>query len=193
MGVYVEARGETHSPCIRAARPEEVDVVGDVLRAAYGGFERQFPADSWPHYLGEVVDVRRRLRDSDLIVADDAGHVVGTVCFYPNAERSTIEHWPPGWASIRALAVVPGAQRRGIGNALVSECLGRSRRLGVRAVGLHTNPFMVTATRLYEGLGFRRAPEFDIEIGEMFTGRRLRGAASWQAQGFWLDLREEQS
>jgi predicted N-acetyltransferase YhbS len=183
----------TASPCIRAARPEEVDVVGDVLRAAYGGFERRFPDDAWPHYLGEVADVGSRLRGSDLIVADYAGVVVGTVCFYPNAERSTIERWPVGWASIRALAVVPGARRRGIGRALVGECLGRSRRLGVRAVGLHTNPFMVAATRLYEGFGFRRAPEFDLEIGEMFTGRRLPGADSWHAQGYRLDLREEQS
>lgn len=66
----------------------------------------------------------------------------------------------------------------------------RSPRREAVAVGLHTNPFMAAADRLYRRLGFRRAPEFDIEIGEMFTGGRLPPGASWQTQAFRLDLRE---
>jgi len=50
---------------------------------------------------------------------------------------------------------------------------------------------MPAATRLYERLGFRRAPQFDIEIGEMFTGRSLSPGESWQALGYRLDLKEE--
>jgi hypothetical protein len=50
---------------------------------------------------------------------------------------------------------------------------------------------MAAANRLYERLGFRRAPEFDVEIGEVFTGRRLPPGASWQAQAFRLDLKED--
>jgi hypothetical protein len=46
------------------------------------------------------------------------------------------------------------------------------------------------STRLYERLGFRCAPEFDIEIGEMFSGRPLAPGESWQAQAYRLDLGE---
>jgi ribosomal protein S18 acetylase RimI-like enzyme len=62
------------------------------------------------------------------------------------------------------------------------------RRL--RAIGLHTASYLEAATRLYQRLGFRRAAEFDIEIGEMFTGRSLASADSWLAQAYVLDLEE---
>jgi ribosomal protein S18 acetylase RimI-like enzyme len=70
-----------------------------------------------------------------------------------------------------------------------SACGGRGRG-GAKAIGLHTAAHMAAATRLYERLGFRRAPEFDIEIGEMFTGRSLAPGESWQAQAYRLDLEE---
>jgi hypothetical protein len=42
---------------------------------------------------------------------------------------------------------------------------------------------MPAATRLYERIGFRRAPEFDIEIGEMFAGRSLPPAPELAGAG----------
>jgi ribosomal protein S18 acetylase RimI-like enzyme len=156
----------------------------------YGQFQPHFPGHLWQAYLGEIVDVRSCLGGSELIVAELAGRLVGTVGFYPEASRSALERWPVGWASIRALAVLPDARGRGVGEALARECLRRACERGAVAVGLHTNPFMAAANRLYERIGFRRAPEFDIEIGEMFTGRRLPPGASWQAQAFRLDLEE---
>jgi ribosomal protein S18 acetylase RimI-like enzyme len=61
---------------------------------------------------------------------------------------------------------------------------------GAKAIGLHTAAHMGEATRLYQRLGFRRAPELDIEIGEMFTGRSLPPTESWQAHAYRLDLEE---
>lgn len=95
-----------------------------------------------------------------------------------------------GWASIRTLAVRSDARDRGVGESLTRECIRRARERGAVAVGLHTSPIMEAANRLYGRLGFRRAPEFDIEIGEMFTSRRLPPGASWQAQAFRLDIKE---
>jgi len=142
----------------------------------------------WERYLGEIVDVRSRLADSVLIVAESEGGLVGTVGFYADASVSALERWPPGWASIRTLAVLGDVRRRGVGEALGLECIRRARAQRAHAIGLHTASFMTAATRLYERLGFRRAPEFDIEIGEMFTGRSLPPEASWQAQAFRLNL-----
>jgi ribosomal protein S18 acetylase RimI-like enzyme len=175
---------------LRDARRDELDGLSRLLEEVYGDFQPHFPGDLWQAYLGEIVDVRSRLGGSEVIVAETAGRLVGTVGFYPEASRSALERWPVGWASIRTLAVLPDARGKGVGEALARECLRRARERGAPAVGLHTNPFMAAANRLYERLGFRRAPEFDIEIGEMFTGRRLPPDASWQAQGFLLNLKE---
>jgi hypothetical protein len=61
----------------------------------------------------------------------------------------------------------------------------------LRAVGLHTASYLQAATRLYQRLGFRRAPDFDIEIGEMFTGRSLTAQQSWLACAYVLDLEDD--
>ena len=173
---------------VREARLDELDSVGSLLAEVYGEYRPRFPADAWERYLGEIVDVRSRLADSVLIVAEGEGQLVGTVGFYPDASLSALERWPAGWASIRTLAVLGDARRRGAGEALGLECVRQARAQRAHAIGLHTASFMTAATRLYERLGFRHAPEFDIEIGEMFTGRSLPPDASWQAQAFRLDL-----
>jgi ribosomal protein S18 acetylase RimI-like enzyme len=175
---------------LRDARAGELDEVAGLLAEVYAVFRRRLPARAWESYIGEIVDVGSRLGESDLVVAERAGRLVGTIGFYPDASRSALENWPQGWASIRTLGVRAGARRQGVGTALACECLRRAREREARAIGLHTASHMAAATRLYERVGFRRAPELDIEIGEMFTGRSLPPGESWQAQAYRLDLEE---
>jgi predicted N-acetyltransferase YhbS len=125
-----------------------------------------------------------------VIVAEHGGRVVGTIGLFPDASRSALERWPAGWGSIRTLGVRAEARRAGVGEALARECVCRARARGLRAIGLHTASYLSTATRLYERVGFCPAAEFDIEIGEMFTGRSLASAYSWMAQAYRLDLEE---
>jgi ribosomal protein S18 acetylase RimI-like enzyme len=162
-----------------------------LLGEVYAVFREHFPAAAWASYIGEIVDVRSRLGESELIVAERAGRLVGTIGFYPDASRSQLERWPEGWGSIRTLGVLADARRRGVGDALASECVRRARARGLRAIGLHTGSHLAAATRLYERLGFRRAPEFDIEIGEMFTGQSLAPGDSRLATAYRLELKEE--
>ena len=158
---------------LRDARAGELDEVAGLLAEVYAVFRALLAARAWESYIGEIIDVRSRLGESKLIVAERAGWLVGTIGFYPDASRSALERWPQGWASIRALGVRAGA-----------------REHEARAIGLHTASHMAAATRLYERVGFRRAPELDIEIGEMFTGRSLPPGESWQARAYRLDLEE---
>lgn len=176
---------------VRDARPDETAAVSALLAEAYEAFRPRFPDDAWRIYVGEIADVQSRLADSQLIVAECAGRLAGTVALYPEATRSSLEHWPPGWASIRALAVRAEARGSGVGHALGAECVRRARALGAKAIGLHTASFMTAATRIYQRLGFERRPADDIEVGEMFTGRALPPEFSWQAQAYWLDLARE--
>jgi ribosomal protein S18 acetylase RimI-like enzyme len=135
--------------------------------------------------------VRGRLGESELMVAVLGGALVGTIGFYPDASRSAIEQWPTGWASIRTLAVRRFARCQGIGEALARECVRRARVRGIRSIGLHTAAHLADATRLYERIGFRRAPEFDVDIGEMFGGQPLPLGETWSAQAYRIDLLEE--
>jgi ribosomal protein S18 acetylase RimI-like enzyme len=176
---------------LRDARPEELDEVAALLGEVYGAFREQFPPDAWESYIGEIVDIRSRVGESELIVAERAGPLIGTIGFYPDASRSALERWPAGWGSIRTLGVRGDARRGRVGESLARECVRRARQRRLPGIGLHTAWYLGAATRLYERLGFRRAAEFDIEIGEMFTGRSLAAEDSWLAQAYVLDLRED--
>jgi ribosomal protein S18 acetylase RimI-like enzyme len=176
---------------LRDAGSCDLDEVAGLLGDVYGVFRAHFPPEAWGSYIHEIIDIGSRLGQSELIIAERAGRLVGTIGFYPEASHSALERWPQRWASIRTLGVRADARRQGVGAALARECVRRARERGVRAIGLHTASYLTDATRLYERLGFRRAPEFDIEIGEMFTGRSLPAGESWQAQAFRLDLQRE--
>jgi ribosomal protein S18 acetylase RimI-like enzyme len=176
---------------LRDARRDELDKVAALLGAVYGVFREHFPPDAWERYIGEIVDVRSRLGESELIVAERWDRLVGTIGFYPDASRATLERWPEGWGSIRTLGVCIDARCTGVGEALARECVRRARQRRLRAVGLHTASYLQAATRLYQRLGFRRAPDFDIEIGEMFTGRSLTAQQSWLACAYVLDLEDD--
>src|SRR4051794_21743999 len=67
----------------------------------------------------------------------------------------------PGEAVIRMLAVDPRGRGSGAGTALVRACIEQARADGCRLVRLSTEPTMVAAHRLYERLGFVRAPSYD--------------------------------
>lgn len=147
---------------IRDARPEEFDEISRLLRAAYQQYENSIPSEAWKSYLEDIMDVRSRLAIAELIVAELNRWLVGTVTLYLNASHSSQEGWPEGWAGIRLLAVDLGYRGRGIGRALMDECVGRCRERGIATIGLHTAKIMDVARRMYERMGFSRAPEFDF-------------------------------
>lgn len=67
----------------------------------------------------------------------------------------------PGEAEIRLVGVGAAARGRGAGEALTRECIHRARQAGRSRVVLATLPSMKEARRLYERLGFVRAPSRD--------------------------------
>lgn len=145
---------------IRRVAPDEQLPAGELVVRAY----RALPgAHLSGGYADELADVARRSHDADVLVAVTAalGGVVGCVTFVSDAASPWAELLDVGEAGIRMLAVDPAAQGRGIGHALVHECIDRARRLGRRALMLHTTPWMTAAHRLYEQAGFTRFPARD--------------------------------
>ena len=147
---------------LRNARPEEFSAVSAIIRAAYAEYESAMPPERWERYLSRASDVWSRREGTELIVAEVGGQLLGTVTFYPDGSASTGEGWPENWAGIRLLGVAPEGRGRGIGHALVDECVRRARARGAAAIGLHTTERMAVAKAMYERMGFRRVQEFDF-------------------------------
>lgn len=148
---------------IRTAREDEFEAVGELTARAYldDGLLAYGEEDS---YLAVLRDTRRRAEHGDILVAVAAGadQVLGTATFVGDAgEYADIAQ--PGEAEFRMLAVRREGRGRGVGEALVRECLARARELGLVRMVLSSSPQMTTAHRLYGRLGFTRTPARDWE------------------------------
>ena len=145
---------------IRDARLEELDNVARLLRSSFQQYRDSLPPGAWPYYLEDIIDVRGRWDDSQLIVAEVNGRLVGTITLYLKSNGSE-GGWPEGWAGIRLLGVDPGYRSRGIGRALMDECIKRCKEKGIRTIGLRTTEMMDVSKKMYEQMGFIPVPEFD--------------------------------
>ena len=141
---------------IRPVRPPEYALAGELVVAAY----RTLGDAGDETYEQELRDMAARVQDSDVLVAELEGRVVGCVTFVDGLKQLS-EVDDPEAATIRMLGVASSARGRGVGQALVDACIERARASGRRRVRLDTRTSMRGAQRLYERLGFRRDPEHD--------------------------------
>jgi predicted N-acetyltransferase YhbS len=123
-------------------------------------------------YLAELVDVNPRFAQSEVLVAEQGGRIVGTIAFYADVRLEGWSNLPAGWAGFRALAVAPSMRGAGIGEALVQCCIERTRDVGAETLGIHTISVLTDAVSLYERLGFVRCPEFDLRAADIFPSER---------------------
>ena len=119
-------------------------------------------------YLGELMDVRPRFEEAEVLVAERDGRIVGTIAFYADVRLEGWSNLPAGWAGFRALAVHPRMRGAGIGQALVQRCIERTRDVGAETLGIHTITLLTDAVRLYGRVGFARCPEFDLQAADIF-------------------------
>ena len=158
------------------------------MRAAYQQYEPVTGSELFSRYIADLLDFERHSRHGQLIVAELDGTVRGSGAFYPDVSVQGLG-WPRGWAGGRALAVHPDARGHGVAQALLAaaECL--ARRHGAPVFALHTASFMTTAIALYDRLGYRRAPEFDRDLGAFFG---LAGQATFRSVAYVRDLPADQ-
>ena len=145
---------------IRQVRPddlEELDAVGRLTFDVYvgGGFINPDAA-----YVHELTDTARRAHDAEVWVAVMDGEVLGSVTFCPVGSLYR-EIGRNDEGEFRMLVVSPAARGRGIGQALVELCLTRAREMGYAGIRMSTMDLMSSAHRVYERLGFTRAPQDD--------------------------------
>jgi ribosomal protein S18 acetylase RimI-like enzyme len=148
---------------VRLRRATQADLAraGELTVAAYSEFTLG-PADP---YVERLRDAAARDREAELWVAtpeDRDDEILGCVTICP-PDSPWRELAGPDEGEFRMLAVAPEARGRGVGEALARMCLDRFRDEGAQAVVICSLREMKAAHRVYDRLGFRRAPQLDWE------------------------------
>lgn len=151
---------------IRRARATEYAAIDLLVTAAYAHDYGTREAGGDPLHQSAVRD-----RDFEVWIAESAeGELLGTVTLRKAGGPPLHEDIAENELDLRLLGVSPGARRRGVGAALMRHARLVAAQNGFGAVVLKTAPNMAGAHRLYESLGFDRAPERD---GLWIGGKRI--------------------
>ena len=164
-----------HGIAIRDARAVDRAAIEAVTLAAYEQYAATLGATLWGMYRQNIVATLASVKPGTLIVAEQEGALVGSVLLYP---AGSVMGEPGGgkamtltWPEVRLLAVAPTARGSGTGRRLMEECIRRARAAEARDLTLHTTDMMRVAMRLYERMGFERAPELDISPAPGITAK----------------------
>jgi len=167
---------------IRDAQGNDGRAIAALTLSAYQEYAPLMPA-LWDTYRENIVTTLAAPEPATQLVAEQGSRLVGTVLLYPAATGSDERApFPRPYPEVRLLAVAPAARGKGIGEALMRECIRRARRSGATTLALHTTDLMRAAMRLYTRMGFQREPELDFHPRPEVT-----------VKGYVLDLKREAS
>ena len=157
---------------VRNARPEEFPAIGQLLVNVYSQLEGFPKPDEQPKYyeLLSNVGALTEKHGTELLVAELEGTIAGAVVYF-----SDMQHYGSGGTAtqetnssgFRLLAVDRSARNAGIGRILTNECISRAKANHHKQLIIHTTLAMQTAWKMYEGIGFNRAPELDFMQGPL--------------------------
>jgi ribosomal protein S18 acetylase RimI-like enzyme len=156
---------------VRKAQPAEYEAAGRVTALAYREFVRREDPSGWDEYLSFIADVGGRADRTTVLVAVEEGRILGSLTLELEG-RTESDDAPlePDEAHIRMLGVDPDARRRGVARALMDASADLARAAGKHRLTLHTTRRMTAAQRMYEDMGFRRAPDHLFPDGFVLLG-----------------------
>src|SRR2546428_2610144 len=134
---------------IRRATDKDADAVARVLKEAFAELERLYTRAGYDATAPDAAQVRERLAEGPTWLAEDGGAIVGTV--------SAVAR--DGGVYVRSMAVTPAARGRRVGLHLMRQVELFAVSRSAARLYLSTTPFLFSAIRLYESLGFRRTGE----------------------------------
>jgi predicted N-acetyltransferase YhbS len=143
---------------IREIRPDEADALADLTVRVY----EAIGATEGGEYIPHLRDVAGRMETCTVLVAVEDGVVIGGVAYVPGPGEWS-DRAQEGEAEFRMLVVDPEHQGRGTGEALTRACIDLARRAG-RDLVILSQRSMTAAHRIYDRLGFVRAPDRDWYI-----------------------------
>jgi ribosomal protein S18 acetylase RimI-like enzyme len=169
---------------LRDARASDRGAIEAVTPPAFQEYAAS-KSNRWEDYRHGILAALAAVQPRTQIVAKQNSEIIGSVLLYSKGTVIAIPGSAPitlSWPEVRLLAVAPAARGQGVGAALMQECVQRARHSGARALALHTADIKNAALRLYERMGFQRAPELDFEPAPGVT-----------AKGYLLALEETDS
>jgi putative acetyltransferase len=155
---------------IRTEHAGDLAAIRDVTEAAFRAV---------PHSSGSEARIIDALRESGALalslVAESDGEIVGQVAFSP----VRINFAEADWYGLGPVSVRPDVQRRGIGQALIREGLGRLAGMGAQGCVLLGDPVY------YSRFGFRHDPALKYAVAFpqfqqlAFGGSAARGVVTY--------------
>lgn len=142
---------------IRPARAEDLDHVSRISVAAYEAAGQI--TDESP-YREALADAASRYRQAQLLVAERAGNIVGTVTIC-RAHSPFSEVGLQDELEFRFLAVDPDHWGTGVADALMQACEDEARATEARALMICVRDTNTGAAAMYARRGFTRVPERD--------------------------------
>src|ERR1700687_5319827 len=134
---------------IRRANAVDAEAIATVLRDSFREVEHLYTRAGYAATTPDAAVVRERMKEGPTWIAEDAGFPVGTV----SAVLRDLDLY------LRSMAVTPTARGRRFGHSLFAEAFNLAVERKARRIYLSTTPFLFSAIRLYESLGFRRTGE----------------------------------
>jgi ribosomal protein S18 acetylase RimI-like enzyme len=161
------------SPCIRAAVPADIPLLGPIEAAA----DLLFIEAGHPEFSGVISDsdAATGVAEGRITVAEDRGTVLGWVHVGRLAGELCVEQ----------ISVHPDHQRRGIGSLLMRHVMAQARDANEDSIILDTQSDVPWNRPWYERLGFEVVPpeEWTLEMTNVAT-RQAAGGMDWGTRVF---------
>lgn len=125
---------------IRPARPDEAEIVRDIVHAAYRHYIARIGKPPGPM----LDDYARRVADDQAWVLEEAGNITGVLVLEQTGQGFLLDN----------IAVAPCAQGGGRGRTLIAFAEAEARRRGFGEIRLYTHALMTENLALYKRLGF---------------------------------------
>ena len=138
---------------IRHAYLEEYEGASLVALEAYQCLEFIYPPGLWPSMQKMISDASQLKVGGELLVAITNEGMSGLVVYHaPNLDEN--RYFPPNWASVTVLAVLPKYRRTGLGSKLLQTCLDIAKTDRAHVLAALLNSRMVGAKRVFDKNGF---------------------------------------
>ena len=134
---------------IRRATEKDADAVAHVLNEAFAEFKRLYTRAGYDATTPDVANIKARLAEGPTWLAEDGAAIVGTVSAIARDDG----------VYVRSMAVMPAARGKRVALHLMRQLELFAVSKKAERLYLSTTPFLFSAIRLYESLGFRRTGE----------------------------------
>ena len=149
---------------IRAAQPDDVEAIADIVERAYCVYIERIGLRPGPMDDDYADQVRHGL----VHVAEDGAEIIGLIVLIELEDRLVIEN----------VAVDPDRQGEGVGRRLLEFAEETARGAGIGTVGLYTHEKMTENIALYNRIGYqederRQVEAFSRVFSRVFMSKRL--------------------